>query len=99
MMAHRYKHQIDEWIITHLEPLLASAVQRGEISFDEDPAFVARALNLAYLAEMRDWIMAENPKPAEAISNLRRLFAIQLHGLNYKPARRRKLPAPPEPAE
>ncbi len=100
MMSYRFKQQIDDWIIAHLQRLLATAVQRGELSFDEDPAFVARALNLTYLAEMRHWIMAEDPQPAEAISTLRRMFALQLHGLNYRPAgclHDLATPQPPKP--
>jgi AcrR family transcriptional regulator len=90
MTAYRNKHQIDEWIISHLERLVIAASKRQELAFDEDPAFVARAFNLAYLAVMRDWIMSECPRPSDAISNLRRMFSIQLHGLNYSPAPRRK---------
>jgi AcrR family transcriptional regulator len=86
MVAYRHKHEIDDWIEARLEKLVAAALRRGELSLTEKPAFVARALNLTYLAVMRDWIMNERPRPAAAIRDVRRLFAIQLHGLNYRPA-------------
>jgi len=90
MVAYRRKHQIDEWIESRLQRLLERAIKRGEVDFSEDPIFVARALNLTYLAVMRDWIMTERPRPAEAIRDMRRLLAIQLHGLNYQPSPRPK---------
>lgn len=99
MMAYRNKHRIDDWIISQLEALLLAARNRGEVSFEEDPAFVARAINLTYLAEMRHWIISEVPKPSDAVKNLRRMFAIQLHGLNYQPVTgRRKTRASKRPA-
>jgi AcrR family transcriptional regulator len=85
MMAYRNKHQIDEWIITRFESMLLEAMEKGEISFDEDPAFVARVIDECYLAEMRSWIMTVDPKPAEGLANLRRTFVLLLRGLNYGP--------------
>jgi len=90
MVSYREKHGIDQWIMMHLEKLLATSRERGEIQFEEDPAFIARMINFAYLAEMRDWIMLEDPKPVLGIKNLRRTLAILLHGLNYQPAAKPK---------
>jgi AcrR family transcriptional regulator len=85
-MSHRGKYGMDEWVAMHFEKLLLAARERREISFDEDSAFVARMVNFTYLAEMRDWIMTDAPKPAHGVGNLRRSFAIVLRGLNYRSA-------------
>ena len=90
MVAYRDKHRIDDWIESRLERLVGAAIERGELDGGVEAEFVARALNLTYLAEMRDWIMTAHPHPADAISDVRRLFAIQLHGLKYRPARPRR---------
>lgn len=90
MVSYREKHGIDEWIMMHLEKLLADSRRRGEIQFRESPTFIARLINFAYLAEMRDWIMIEDPQPASGIRNLRRTLAILLRGLNYQPTEKPK---------
>ncbi len=84
MVAYRNKHRIDEWVNSSFERLLNSAVATGEVRFTEEPAFVARAIGLCYLAEMRDWIMLEKPLPASGVASLRRTFTLLLQGLNYQ---------------
>jgi hypothetical protein len=85
-MSHRDRERILDWVVAQYERLLVTALECGEVAFDgEDPAFVARTIHAMYLAEIRHWIMTDNPQPSEAVKNLRRSFRLLLRGINYKP--------------
>lgn len=85
MMLYREKPNVDAWVTSRVGKLLVAAQRRGEIQLHVAPAFVARAINQLYLAEMRDWIVGEKPKPTKGLADLRRSLDLLLTGLKHDP--------------
>jgi AcrR family transcriptional regulator len=79
-------------LLSGIEAVLRSAQRDGQIRTDEDPKLVARHVFLVFAGALRWWIAGRKPNPSEGITDLKRLFELQINGLRSpisKPNRRR----------
>lgn len=84
ILSHKGREHVLERVTSQYQRLLVAARERGEIAFEEDPALVARTIHMLYLAEMRHWIMSDDPHPATALRDLRMAFQLLFRALDYK---------------
>lgn len=75
-----------------IENVVRSAQQDGQIRSDEDATLIARHLFLVFAGSLRWWISSRKPDPARGMSDLRRLFELQIEGL--VPKSRKRTPGP-----
>jgi hypothetical protein len=71
-----------------------SAQRSGQIRSDEDSALIARHIFLVFAGALRWWIAGRKPNPREGLADLKRLFELQISGLNA--ARRKALSRKPK---
>lgn len=79
--------------ITHL---VKEALKTGKIVSTEKPEYISRNIFFLYAGAVRWWIAAERPSLSRGIADLKRVFALQVRGLEAaaEPAAKRKLRAP-----
>ncbi len=61
--------------------LVADALASGKIVSDEKPEFISRNIFFLYAGAVRWWIAAERPSLARGIADLKRVFALQVSGM------------------
>ena len=67
--------------INCITKLVEGAVTSGKIVSGEKPEFIARNIFFLYAGAVRWWIAAERPSLARGIADLKRIFALQVRGL------------------
>ena len=75
--ARRYLRRLDTWQDA-IAAVLAKAGQAGQLQLDVPAALLARVLFDVHLVEVRRWMNAEQPDPAQGQAMLRRMFAAVL---------------------
>lgn len=75
-------------LFTGIENVVRSAQQDGQIRSDEDATLIARHLFFVFAGSLRWWISSRKPEPARGMSELRRLFELQIEGLVPKSTKR-----------
>ena len=68
-------------LIAGLENIVLQAQRCGEITDSEDASFIARNLFFVYSAAIRWWISNPRPNVTAGLDELRRVIALQIHGL------------------
>lgn len=68
--------------------LVEDALKSGKIVSDEKPEFISRNIFFLYAGAVRWWIAAERPSLARGIADLKRVFALQVRGLEAAAAER-----------
>lgn len=77
--ARRYLRRLDTWQDA-IAAVLARAGQAGQLRLDVPAALLARVLFDVHLVEVRRWMNAGQPDPAQGQAMLRRMFAAVLKG-------------------
>lgn len=76
--ARRYLRRLDIWQDA-IAAVLAKAGQVGQLQLDVPAALLARVLFDVHLVEVRRWMSAAQPDPAQGQAMLRRMFAAVLN--------------------
>jgi AcrR family transcriptional regulator len=87
-------HRIRRRLLSGIEDAVRSAQRSGQIRSDEDSALIARHIFLVFAGALRWWIAGRKPNPREGLADLKRLFELQISGLNA--ARRKALSRKPK---
>lgn len=75
-------------LFTGIEYVVRAAQQDGQIRSDEDVTLIARHLFLVFAGSLRWWISSRKPEPSRGMSDLKRLFELQIEGLVAKSRKR-----------
>src|ERR1700692_668276 len=90
--------EIRERLITGIENLIRTAQKEKRIRCDEDARVVARQIFFVSSGAIRWWIASLRPDPHEGLTELRRLLALQIIGLEPTSKKPRKAIEPGLPA-
>lgn len=89
-------HRIRRRLLSGIEDVVRGAQQDGQIRSDEDAALIARHIFLVFAGALRWWIASRKPNPRQGLADLKRLFELQIGGLqsssahSRNPARRKR---------
>ena len=83
-------HLIRGRLLSGIERLVRAAQRSGQIGSKEDVALIARHVFLVFAGALRWWIAAPRPNPSQGLADLKRLFELQIDGLNARTARARR---------
>jgi AcrR family transcriptional regulator len=75
-------------LFTGIENVVRSAQHDGQIHSDEDATLIARHFFLVFAGLLRWWISSRKPEPERGLSELKRLFELQIEGLAPKSPKR-----------
>lgn len=75
-------------LFTGIENVVRAAQQDGQIHSSEDVTLIARHFFFVFAGSLRWWISSRKPEPARGISDLKRLFELQIEGLAPKSPKR-----------
>jgi hypothetical protein len=68
-------------LLSGIESVVRAAQEDGQIRSDEDPKLIARHIFLVFAGALRWWIANRKPNPSEGVTDLKRLFELQINGL------------------
>jgi len=74
-------------LLSGIEEVVKAAQRDRQIRSDEDATLIARHIFLVFAGALRWWIAGRRPNPREGLADLKRLFELQINGLNPSPAR------------
>jgi AcrR family transcriptional regulator len=72
-------------LVGRIETLVRAAQESGMLRSDKEPALIAQYIFFVYSTAIRWWIGRDNPDPDKGISELRKLFSLQVEGLARRP--------------
>lgn len=83
-------HRIRGRLLLGIENLVRAAQRDGQITADESAALIARHIFLVFAGALRWWIAGRTPNAADGLTDLKRLFELQIEGLRARTARSRR---------
>ena len=81
-------HRIRARLLAGIEDVVRTAQRARQIRSDEDAALIARHIFLVFAGALRWWIASPNPDSRKGLAELRRLFALQISGIDSLPSKR-----------
>jgi len=69
-------------LLSGIEEVVKAAQRDRQIRSDEDATLIARHIFLVFAGALRWWIAGRRPNPREGLADLKRLFELQINGLN-----------------
>jgi len=73
-------------LLSGIEEMVKTAQQTRQIRSDEDATLIARHIFFVFAGAVRWWIAGRRPNPRVGLADLKRLFELQINGLNPSPA-------------
>ena len=77
--------QIRGKLLAGLEEIVRTAQRSGQIRTDEEPRLIANSFFFVFAGALRWWISGAKPDPEKGLAELKRLFELQIDGLNLSP--------------
>jgi TetR/AcrR family transcriptional regulator len=75
-------------LLSGIEEVVRAAQREQQIRSDEDATLIARYIFFVFAGALRWWIASRIPDPRKGLSDLNRLFNLQMNGLRSSPAQR-----------
>jgi TetR/AcrR family transcriptional regulator len=75
-------------LLSGIEEVVRAAQRDRQIRSDEDARHIARLIFFVFAGALRWWIASRIPDPRKGLSDLNRLFNLQMNGLRSSPAQR-----------
>ena len=82
-------HRIRGRLLLGIEEVVRSAQEDLQIRPDEDATLIARHIFLVFAGALRWWIASRRPDPLKGLSDLKRLFELQINGLRSSATKRK----------
>lgn len=77
--------QIRGRLLAGIEGIVRTAQQSRRIRADEEPRRIAHSFFFVFAGALRWWIAGAKPDPEKGLAELKRLFELQIDGLNLSP--------------
>jgi AcrR family transcriptional regulator len=74
-------HCIRRRLLSGIEEVVRAAQRDRQIKSNEDATLIARHIFLVFAGALRWWIASRRPNPREGLADLKRLFELQINGL------------------
>lgn len=75
-------------LLSGMEEMVKTAQRTRQIRSDEDANLIARHIFFVFAGAVRWWIAGRRPDPREGLADLKRLFELQIDGLDRSPTQR-----------
>ncbi len=80
-------HEIRRSLMAGIEKLVKSAQRSGQVRSGQKAALIARHIFFTFSAAVRWWIADPHPRPQTGLKDLKRLFDLQIGGLETRQGR------------